>query len=262
MLKIYGRRLEGKDRDYHGYFVSVHYKIEIHNYFLEQLDKYIEIVKNEVNNLDNKDMLDLKNSIRMIGYFEAILSNAYSIMEDIAKITLPFFPKNNLSHSFHDQIKWFINNPNADHEYVEYLKSRMRWYYELQEIRTECIHFLSGSISFYYDPDKKWTPKYNIKMKSQRIRKMFRQEIISREMDFAHRIGRKMFEFLEFYGTHFLKKLDSESEVSLDTLEFDESGIKIIGHKKVKIKLREFLEGNIKLNEIRRVLMDTEKIKQ
>lgn len=262
MLKIYGRRVHPKDREYYRYFVSVHYKMDIHNYFLEQLDKYVEIVKREVNNLDGKDLLELNNSIRMIGYFEAILSNAYSIMEDIAKITLPFFPKNNLPHSFHDQMEAFINNSGVDLEYAAYLKSRMRWYYELQEIRTECIHFLSGSVSFYHGCDKKWTPKYNVRIKSQRTKRAFKQEMVSKEMDFAHHIGREMSKFLEFYGTHFLKKLDPENEVNLDTLEFDENRTKIIGHKRVKVKLKEFLEGKIKLNETKRAIMNTEKIRQ
>ena len=137
----------------------------------------------------------------------------------------------------------------------------MRWYYDLQEIRTECIHFLGGSVSFYQGQDKKWTPKYNVKIKSQRIRKAFKRDVVSKEMNFAHCIGRKMSEFLEFYGTLFLKKLNPESEVNLNELDLDESKTKINEYKKVKVKLKEFLDGTMKLNEMKRVMMNTEKIK-
>lgn len=246
---------------YDPFFISIHYKMEFHNYFLSQLDNYTSVVNEQINNVGDKDIMVLDNHFRLIAYFEAILSNAYSIMEDIAKITLAFFPKNNLGgQSFHDQLDWFliIKNNKIDPEYTDYLQKNMKWYSELREMRAESTHFLSGTLS-YRNQDSKLVPVYNIKLTSARKRVAFESCEASKEINFAHDIGKKMSHFLEFFGKHFIKLFETNTEVSINILpKFDESKTKILGYEKTKVKLKEFLSGKIKLNEYKRVMMKKE----
>ena len=252
MLSMFSHKIKAKDKDYIRLFYSIKEKMGIHNYFLSQIDEYFKKVKQEMDQWDGKGVKSSRSHTILLAYFEALLNNDYSIMETIAKITLPFFPKSSLPRTFHNQLEWFIREENKkfDLEYSDYLSKNMEWYHSLREIRTEPVHFLSGLIVFDKDENGLHIPKYSNIIKSERKRTGVKSDSINIGIDFAHKIGKDTKEFLEFYGGHFLSQINPDAKTTVLTLNQGTGKI-----KPIEVTLKDLLSEKIKMNEV-----DSEKL--
>lgn len=249
ILTKFAHVINKKDVGYIRLYWSIGEKVSIHNYFLSQLNHYFRIVKEEINEWDRKGIKTTESHTKLLGYFEAILNNAYSIMETIAKITLPFFSKNNVPRGFHKQLIWFEKKENRliDEEYSNYLREFCGWYDELREVRSEPAHFLSGLIVFEKDKNGVYTPKYFNKIKSERDKKVFKGDSINLELEFAHKIGIEIRKFLEFYGKHFVSKLDPNEETKINIILTDKKTGKT-SIKQFSAKLKDLISGKVKIS--------------
>ncbi|TKJ17464.1 hypothetical protein CEE44_02925 [Candidatus Woesearchaeota archaeon B3_Woes] len=254
ILSKFAHVIDPNNQDFIRLFWSLYDKLHIHNYFLSQLDNYFEIVKKEFNEWDRKGSLSNKNNIILLAYFESLLNNVYSIMENVAKITVPFFlPKYNLKRGFRKQRNWFKKNSNLPvcKEYSDYLIKNLDWYDKLNTIRSEPTHFLSGLITFDKDENGIYIPKYFNIIKSDRNKKVFKTDKINIDLDFAHELGNNISEFLEFYGKHFISTLDSNEQTKISTVLLNENtGEASI--KQVSVKLKDLISGKVKLKGINR----------
>jgi len=87
-----------------------------------------------------------------IAFFKAYLNAFYSLLQIIGKILPYFYEENTAKHiptaNFGKQLTHFKEHPEIDHEYVNYLKNNMGWYYELVCNRHAISHNVSAFLGF------------------------------------------------------------------------------------------------------------------
>lgn len=246
----FGHVIKKWDLKYQRILQSVDQKMLIHNYFLSQIDKYSKIVEEEMNQWDGKGIKSTENHIKLSAYFEALLNNAYSIMENIAMIIQPFFKGEKIPpNGFNAQLNWFDKHKNVDKIYSDYLSKNLDWYSKLNEARSEPVHFQSGLIVFEKDENRLYKSKYFNDITSEREKTVFKENKINLELNFSRELQKNIDEFLEFCAKYFLSKINPEEEAIIYDLKVDkETGQVSITPK--KLKLNDFLSGKIEFQEI------------
>lgn len=139
--------------------------------------------------------------------YEDFLNSIYALCENISKIVAFLYPKKNLPQGFHDQKKRFLNR-DIDIEYSEILK-QSTWYDEVQSLRSESIHFLSGVVM----TTNSYELGYSNIPKSRRdgTPNEIKIESIKDHIDVIYKnVG----EFLILFGNHFINILDQESRAA------------------------------------------------
>ncbi len=163
----------------------------------------------------SNDMDRMKKELDEIGYadsgiecpklaykYEDFLNSIYALFENVSKIVAYLYPKNSLPLGFHDQKKRFLNR-DIDLEYTEILK-QTPWYDEVQSLRSESIHFLSGMVmTADGEPGYFNIPKSSRNGAPNKIK----IESIKNHIDIIYKnVG----EFIILFGNHFINVLDQE----------------------------------------------------
>lgn len=101
-------------------------------------------------------------SLELNIYYETFLNEIYSIMENIARINLFMFDdSNSVPHSFTEQVKKIKNSELSLHpKYDKLMSEEIDWYFEVNRIRDNIAHFLTGQAVFTRTDDKKLIPQY------------------------------------------------------------------------------------------------------
>jgi hypothetical protein len=127
---------------------------------------------------------------------ESFFGFSYSILEIIARLT-PIFYKPPLkglkSGHFREQRKWFIEHPEKDSEYSEYLKRETSWFEDFVEHRKKLTHYhpliifqsTTHGITFGTDRNRKgFIPNFSV-------------------LEYINETTSKFLEFIIFYNEHY-----------------------------------------------------------
>jgi len=155
--------------------------------------------------------------IESIAFFEAYLNAFYSFIQIIGRLTPYFYDREKLKRSvpyryFHWQIDYFLDNPDVDHEYSDYLKNNMTWYDELIFNRDAVSHNVSAFLGFgkkeiiFIDMPKRRIDFFESGKPTKKLEQYILENWTS------------LFEFLDFYVEHFSNRqifVETEEEWKL-----------------------------------------------
>lgn len=131
------------------------------------------------------------------------MNSIYSLCESLASLVKAIYPEGNLSPHFNKQKRAFLNNKrDIDPEYAGILDSLI-WYDEVNAIRGEATHFLSGFTTISKDGEPGYfnEPKGDRQSSPQRIS----QDSIEKHIQ---EIYQHVGIFLLLFGDHFIQKID------------------------------------------------------
>jgi len=197
---------DARFREQFRYLFSIRSKLGIIDLFYKHVVDQIPRVEKRYEEVREKGYSNGKESLLLLGYYEAYLNGIYSFLENISKLTLPFFPRKNLPHSFHDQKRRFIEVSDLDQEYSTFLKA-MTWYDEIHSIRSESTHFLSGLITANQNTPGYWNEPLSKRKESH---SKINIEDIKQHVGL---IQQNVVNFVDTYGKLFIKKIDQDKEV-------------------------------------------------
>ena len=137
-----------------------------------------------------------------IAFFEAYLNAFYSFLQTIGRLTPYFYDKKKLKKSIPDytlakQIDFFLDNPDVDPKYFDYLKNNMGWHDELMCNRHAITHNVSAFLGF---GEKEIV---FIGMPEKRIDFFESGKPTKRLEQYTLKNWNSLFEFLNFYVEHF-----------------------------------------------------------
>lgn len=141
--------------------------------------------------------------------YETFLNSIYSLCEGLAFLVKEIYPEANLSPHFNKQKKAFLSlKKSVDPAYADILSS-LDWYDEVNAIRGEATHFLSGfiTISKNGEPGYFNQPKGGRKGTPPEISK----DSIEKHM---REVYYNLDNFLLRFGDHFIKKIDPDRRVA------------------------------------------------
>jgi len=174
----------------------------------EDVLRQIPVWQADHEEMQKKGYGSTKEGVILALRYETFLNSIYSLCESIACLVTALYPKGNLSPHFNKQKKAFLNQKrDIDVGYASILDS-LTWYDEVNAIRGEATHFLSGftTISkdgepgYFNEPkgDRKGTPP---EISQDNIKKHI--EEIYQEVD----------KFLLRFGDHFIQKIDPDKRM-------------------------------------------------
>lgn len=113
-------------------------------------------------------------------YYEAFLNEIYAIMENVARINLFMFEESHdLPQRFTSQVKRIKNNKPIHSKYDKLILDELEWYNEVNTIRDNVNHYLTGLAVVGRSDDKKPLPQYlnyNMSPREQHVKQEFRIE--------------------------------------------------------------------------------------
>ncbi len=157
---------------------------------------------------DNEEMKEkgygsTKEGVILALRYETFLNSIYSLCESLACLVAAIYLKENLSPHFSKQKKAFLAQKRlVDTEYASILDS-LTWYDEVNAIRGEATHFLSGFTTISKDGE----PGYFNEPKGDRQRTPQKISLGSVEKHIQE-IFRQVDIFLLRFGDHFIQKID------------------------------------------------------
>lgn len=140
--------------------------------------------------------------------YETFLNSIYSLCESLAFLVKEMYPKAALSPHFNKQKKSFLlAKRDVDPIYADILGS-LDWYDEVNAIRGEATHFLSGFITISKEGEPGYFNKPTGNRKGNPVD-------ISKDSIEKHiqKIYRNLDTFLLEFGNHFIKKIDPDQRV-------------------------------------------------
>lgn len=149
-----------------------------------------------------------KEGVILAMRYETFLNSIYSLCEGLAYLVKEMYPNAGLSPHFNKQKKAFLSQKRSvDPSYADILEL-LSWYDEVNAIRGEATHFLSGFITISKDGEPGYfnTPKGNRKGTPADISKDSIEKHIQE-------IYRNLDSFLLGFGDHFIRKIDPDRRV-------------------------------------------------
>jgi hypothetical protein len=163
--------------------------------------------------------------------YEVFLNSIYALCENLSRVVRYLYKSKNLPESFREQKSRFLKDLNIDSVYSEILR-KTNWYKEVQAIRAEATHYLSGFITVSSPTELGYT---NIpKSKRNGTPKDISIKDVEKHIK---GIYNDVLKFLSSFGNHFITVIDQNVSVVLVCLVV--SGL--IGAK--RISLKEYLNG-------------------
>lgn len=149
-----------------------------------------------------------------IAFFEAYLNAFYSFLQILGRITPYFYDSRELRKAIPDdffakQISYFVNNPDVDPEYSNYLKNSMAWHDELMSNRHAITHNVSAFLGFGEEEI------VFIDMPKRRIDFFENGKPTKKLQEYVVNNWNSLFGFLNFYVEHFSNRqifVDAEGE--------------------------------------------------
>ena len=164
-------------------------------------------------NSDHKEMEktghgSTKEAVILALRYETFLNSIYSLCDGLAYVIMEMYPKAKLSPHFNKQKKAFLSQKrHIDPEYADIL-ANLDWYDEVNAIRGEATHFLSGFITI----SKNGEPGYFNKPKGGR--KGTPPEISKDSIEkHIQEIYQNLDKFLLDFGNHFIQKINPDRRV-------------------------------------------------
>jgi hypothetical protein len=207
-------RLSGMSKDpstdpHIDYLFSISNRISILNICYQDLKSQVPSFEKERANLQNLGYADGIQSIIMAIRYNNFLNSIYSLMENLAFLLRAIHRKHSPPYGFHEQMDWFLKHHNIDPEYCKILGTLL-WYDEMEKIRSEYTHFLTGMIV----SNKNGSIEYYNKPLSQRHTDAIRIEIpdIIKQ---ASEIMDKLILFLNNLGKYLIDTMDKDVRVAI-----------------------------------------------
>lgn len=171
------------------------------------------IIKEEIG-ADNEitDEVYMKH-IELVIYFEAFLNEIYSIMENVARINLFMFDDSyDISQNFHDQMKKIRNKSKPLHiDYDKMIIEDMGWYNEVNSIRSNTNHYLTGTPIFSRLADDTLIPKY------------LNFSVSNRDYQHEHgfRIEKDILDSMQSYFDNTIQTLENIAKIYIERIDKD-----------------------------------------
>lgn len=146
-------------------------------------------------------------------YYETILNEIYSIMENVARINLFMFDDSyNIPHRFTEQVKKIKSSELSLHlKYNKIISEEMEWYIEVNTIRNNTNHFLTGQAVFSRLDGKIPLPQYlNYNMSNRKLQE---------NCDF--RIEKNILESTQVFFDNTMKTLNKIAEIYIERMDKD-----------------------------------------
>jgi hypothetical protein len=111
---------------------------------IENLVLIVRRLRNAVSLPLQEGSMETKNKRHIEIDIESFFYFSFSILDNIARLTPIFYKpesEGTKSRSFRLQRKWFIDHPEKDPEYSEYLRTRTSWFEDLETHRVQLSHY-------------------------------------------------------------------------------------------------------------------------
>lgn len=166
-------------------------------------------------------------------FYEMLLYEIYSIMENIAIINIFMFEDNyNVSRKFTDQRKKIIKGDLSFHlKYDEMIKNETDWYMEVNTIRNNITHFMAGIIVFSRDDDGNYISEhlsYNVSGRKEHNR--FDSEIKKQIIESSLSYFEKTMNFLDATAEIYIEIMDKDTECAIPFMMNNKIEFRIISY--------------------------------
>jgi hypothetical protein len=188
--------------------MAIRDKIFKMNTAYEDVFRQIPIWYSDHEEMKKKGHGSTKEGVILALRYETFLNSIYSLCEGLACLIMEIYPKANFSPHFNKQKKAFLTQKrHIDPDYAVILDT-LNWYNEVNAIRGEAPHFLSGFITISENGE----PGYFNKPKGGR--KGTPQEISKDSIEkHIQEIYQNLDNFLLRFGDHFIQKIDPNRRV-------------------------------------------------
>lgn len=190
------------------YLMSIGSRITIIDICHKEILKQAEDVKQERNELELRGHVKGTQSIMMVMRYYNFMNAIYSLMENIAFIVRAIYRKKNLPNNFHEQKKRILKNPEIEPTYSKLLQG-LSWYDEVERIRSEYTHFLTGMIISNTSGVIEYVNK-PLSNRKTAIGKIARDDIIKHVSYVREELGR----FLDELGKHLIDTMDKDVRIA------------------------------------------------
>ncbi len=188
--------------------MSIRDKIFKMNIAYEEVLRQIPVWYDDHEEMGKTGLGSTKEGVILALRYETFLNSIYSLCEGLSCLVMEIYPKAKLSPHFNKQKKAFLSQKrHIDPPYADIL-GNVDWYDEVNAIRGEATHFLSGFITI----SKNGEAGYFNKPKGSRIGS---PQEISKDSIEKHilEIYQNLDKFLLDFGNHFIKEVDPNKRI-------------------------------------------------